>query len=315
LIHPGFVKKNLINDVAVIIMQEEFCLDQHIGTVCLPNQNDYSNINWEGCVATGWGKDLWGATGQYQVIMKQIEMDMVDHPTCEAKLRTTRLGEFFQLDKSFNCAGGIGGEDACTGDGGGPLVCPTVSGAQPDVEDDSDIVVGGRNNYAPVSDDQALAPRENEADISYVQTGIIAWGVECGINGVPGVYANVSEALCFIDYATKCAMGQDADFYGFQGCGRWAKRTYCELQNSLQQYNDLIEATTELREKGKLFRKRRKIEKTLPGYEDLIYECYNEYSAAREDFVVDCNEFDYYPEPEDNFDADTLARNNLKKDN
>merc|ERR1711935_240372 len=190
-------------------------------------------------------------------IMKQIEMNMVDHPTCQAKLRTTRLGEFFELHKSFNCAGGIGGEDACTGDGGGPLVCP-VSGVQTgtgnDYEGDGDLVVGGRNNY--------------------LQTGIIAWGVECGINGVPGVYANVSDALCFIDYATKCVMGQDADYYGLQGCQRWAKRTYCELQNSLQQYTDLIELTTELREKGKLFRKRRKIRKTLPGYEDLIFGCY-----------------------------------------
>ena len=26
LIHPGFVKKNLINDVAIIVLQEEFCL-------------------------------------------------------------------------------------------------------------------------------------------------------------------------------------------------------------------------------------------------------------------------------------------------
>ena len=76
-----------------------------------------------------------------------------------------------------------------------------------------------------------------------------------------------------------------------------------------------IELTTELREKGKLFRKRRKIQKTLPGYEDLIFGCYNENSAAREDFVVDCNEFDYYPEPEDNFDAETLQRNNLNEVN
>ena len=37
------------------------------------------------------GKDNWGQAGQYQVIMKQITMDMVDHETCEAKLRTTRL--------------------------------------------------------------------------------------------------------------------------------------------------------------------------------------------------------------------------------
>merc|ERR1712079_1184 len=42
LIHPGFVKRNLNNDVAIIVMQEEFILSQHIGTICLPNQDDYS---------------------------------------------------------------------------------------------------------------------------------------------------------------------------------------------------------------------------------------------------------------------------------
>ena len=87
--------------------------------------------------------------------------------------RTTRLGEFFELHKSFNCAGGVGGEDACTGDGGGPLVCP-VSGVQPgtgnDCEGDGDLVVGGRNNYQQTGcDSQALDPRENIPEVSYVQ--------------------------------------------------------------------------------------------------------------------------------------------------
>merc|ERR1719367_1150681 len=58
--------------------------------------------------------------------MKQIELDMVDPITCQKDLRTTRLGEFFKLHESFACAGGKEGEDACTGDGGGPLVCPVV---------------------------------------------------------------------------------------------------------------------------------------------------------------------------------------------
>ena len=54
MLHPGYIKKNLNNDVAIIVMKEEFILDQHIDTICLPNQNDYSDINWQGCVATGW---------------------------------------------------------------------------------------------------------------------------------------------------------------------------------------------------------------------------------------------------------------------
>ena len=54
------------------------------------------------------------------------------------------------------------------GDGGGPLVCP----------------------------------RANSLVESYVQVGIVAWGVGCG-EAIPGVYANVSQALCFIDWATR----------------------------------------------------------------------------------------------------------------
>ena len=46
-----------------------------------------------------------------------------------------------------------------------------------------------------------------------------------------------------------------------------------------------------------------RLKKLCQGIKTLFFGCYNEYSAAREDFVVDCNEFDYYPEPEDNFDA------------
>ena len=56
------------------------------------------------------------------------------------------------------------------GDGGGPLVCPQA-------------------NYL-------------NGEERYVQVGIVAWGVGCG-DAIPGVYANVSQALCFIDWATR----------------------------------------------------------------------------------------------------------------
>ena len=74
----------------------------------------------------------------------------------------------------------------------------------------------------------------------YLQTGIIAWGVECGL-AVPGVYANVSKALCFIDYATKCGTeGPEADFYGMTGCTDWAKQEYCGIQDEIDLLRELV---------------------------------------------------------------------------
>merc|ERR1712080_508124 len=60
----------------------------------------------------------------YQVILKEIDLPVVDSYQCEASLRKTRLGGKFQLDDSFLCAGGVPGKDTCKGDGGTPLVCP-----------------------------------------------------------------------------------------------------------------------------------------------------------------------------------------------
>ena len=64
------------------------------------------------------------------------------------------------------------GEDTCKGDGGGPLVCPSS---------DSD----------------------SRGSSSYVQAGIVSWGVDCGRQGVPSVYTDVASAMCFIDWATR----------------------------------------------------------------------------------------------------------------
>merc|ERR1712096_148703 len=101
------------------------------------------------CFATGWGKDKFGSAGQYQVVLKEIDLPVVSNYECQDKLRSTRLGQKYKLHDSFLCAGGINGKDTCKGDGGSPLVCPS--------------------KYDPNT---------------YVQAGIVAWGIGCGEDGV-----------------------------------------------------------------------------------------------------------------------------------
>merc|ERR1712080_561944 len=128
----------------------------------------------------------------YQVILKEIDLPVVDNYQCEASLRRTRLGGKFQLDDSFLCAGGVPGKDICKGDGGSPLVCPSKT-----------------------------FPNR------YVQAGIVAWGIGCGEQGIPGVYGDVAKGVCFIDHAMSCngvATGARVDSvlgFSHQQCGRW----------------------------------------------------------------------------------------------
>jgi len=254
-IHPLFNERNLQNDVALIHLQSEFVLQPHINTICLPdqylpNQVDFASNN---CFATGWGKDKFGKEGEYQVIMKQVKMDLVEHDECNAIMKTTRLGKRFNLDDSFLCAGGIAGEDTCKGDGGGPLVCPKSYNSDP-------------------------------YDQQYVQTGIVAWGLGCGTE-IPGVYANVSDSLCYIDWATKCVHGPDADFYGYNGCIDWAKRQYCSYRD------ELVKAKAAAEVSVNNLKQARKMEDLVSRLENAIKSC--KYGTHYESAEIDCGYYDY----------------------
>ena len=189
-IHPEFDPRNLANDFALVFLNQDFILDYHIDTVCLPQPNE--QYDGQVCYATGWGKDKFGADGVYQVVLKEVDLRVVNKIECQDKLRLTRLGKKFQLHDSFMCAGGSKGKDTCKGDGGSPLVCSRKSDPN-----------------------------------TYDQAGIVAWGIGCGQDGTPGVYADVSKAVCWIDYAMTCQFGKTTgDFNSYfgntrQACGAW----------------------------------------------------------------------------------------------
>ncbi|XP_025989570.1 phenoloxidase-activating factor 2 isoform X2 [Solenopsis invicta] len=162
VIHENFHSGALYNDYAILILKTPVEYAENVDIVCLAEMN--ANFDGSRCFASGWGKDIFGKEGRYQVILKRVNLPIVNHRTCQDIMRTTRLGKYFRLDGSFICAGGEAGKDTCNGDGGSPLVCPL------------------RNDPT-----------------RFVQAGIVAWGLGCGEGGTPGVYASIAHGRRWID--------------------------------------------------------------------------------------------------------------------
>ncbi|CAL4094216.1 unnamed protein product [Meganyctiphanes norvegica] len=166
IIHPLFELNNLHNNVALLRLSRPVNRRGalHIERVCLPEQGQL--FSPQRCFVSGWGENAFnggniGITGGQ--VLKKVDVPIWDPFVCESVLREQpRLGERFNLDKtSFLCAGGEQGKDACTGDGGAPLVCQ-----------------GSDGRFAVV--------------------GLVAWGIGCAKQNIPGVYVNVPNYVNFI---------------------------------------------------------------------------------------------------------------------
>ena len=49
------------------------------------------------------------------------------------------------------------------------------------------------------------------------------------------MFGDVSKAVGFIDWATKCVEGPDSDLFGLSGFKRWAKRQYCKNSENIKE--------------------------------------------------------------------------------
>jgi plasma kallikrein len=153
--HEDFNPGNKQNSILLLILDNAFEMTAFINTICLPPKG--MNFDNQRCFTSGWGKDKFGSKGVHQAFLKKIDLPMVEHSKCQEMFRKTRLGSDFILHEGFVCAGGEKGKDACTGDGGAPLMCE----------------VNDQSGY-------------------YFQAGLVVGGVGCGEQHVPGFYAGVS---------------------------------------------------------------------------------------------------------------------------
>lgn len=172
VIHKGYSKPSLQNDIALLILAKPVELTENVNTICLPPLN-YKFDN-QRCVVSGWGKN--SENGIYQTILKKVEAPIVPNAVCQRQLRSTILGKYFRLHRSFICAGGENG-DSCKGDGGSPLMCSHPGN-----------------------------------DGIYYQVGIVAWGIGCNQLNVPAAYVNVAGLRRWIDHEIKIR-NLEMDYY------------------------------------------------------------------------------------------------------
>merc|ERR1719209_1222028 len=93
VLHPEFNKGNLVNTIAILFLEEEFVLADHIDTICLPDYQDLYEDSSE-CFVKGWGKDHFGQDAEYQVVLKEVSLPVVPRDQCVDWLRVTRLGKW-----------------------------------------------------------------------------------------------------------------------------------------------------------------------------------------------------------------------------
>ncbi|XP_047542054.1 phenoloxidase-activating factor 2-like [Vanessa atalanta] len=162
IIHNEYLRQHAQYDVALIILKEPFDLDAapHIGVACLEKKLPIPGTE---CFSMGWGKDFLNGD-KYASILKKLNLPLVAADRCQNLYRNSQLGQSYRLHKSLTCAGGEANVDTCIGDGGSSLVCPI-----PD-----------------------------KSGLRYSVVGMVAYGLGCGKENLPGVYVKIPEVYDWV---------------------------------------------------------------------------------------------------------------------
>ncbi|XP_076356610.1 uncharacterized protein LOC143249901 [Tachypleus tridentatus] len=156
-IHHNHNSQTLDNDIALLKLEEQIELNSDVCFVCLPARGVIRQPG-KRCTVTGYGYQ--GEAGPVALKVRESEIPIVADQECTDKINAV-TEKLFVLPASSFCAGGEEGNDACRGDGGGPLVC--------------------------------------EVDGYYELSGLVSWGFGCGRKDVPGVYVKVSSFIGWIN--------------------------------------------------------------------------------------------------------------------
>lgn len=166
IIHPNFNPSTLTNSVAIIRLNAPVPLGVQptVNIACLPAAG--TSFVGRSCMVAGWGQSSFGSNDSPVRPQRQVTVPIVPYSTCRAAYSAPNiLGanvDTFLDPIGEICAGGEPNKDACTNDGGAPLMCTDNNGR-------------------------------------YTVAGLVLWGKGCGLPGMYGVYLNVPFYRGWID--------------------------------------------------------------------------------------------------------------------
>ncbi|XP_068207047.1 trypsin-1-like [Palaemon carinicauda] len=163
IVHEKFVRNNLMNDIALLRMEEPVQLSYSIRPVCLPDvqewdENIYNGTSRSHGIVVGWG--LTKELGERSPILLQVHLPFLNVSKCREVYERINPVSEKMLCTYYEAKKGLA-KDSCKGDSGGPLV---TDGA------------GGR----------------------WTQVGVVSFGYGCGREGYPGVYTRITQYLLWI---------------------------------------------------------------------------------------------------------------------
>ncbi|CAL8316751.1 unnamed protein product [Arctogadus glacialis] len=162
LLASGYESPEMGSDLALVRLDRPVEWSEYVRPVCLPD----AGVRFPGgrpCYVTGWGHIRQGVSLPGVGTLQEVVVPIIDQTSCRTMYRVDAEGtDVVDILSDMICAGyQEGGKDSCQGDSGGPLVCPM-------------------------------------GNDTWIQAGVVSFGLGCAEPNRPGVYAKVSAFADFI---------------------------------------------------------------------------------------------------------------------
>uniref|UniRef100_A0A667GLL0 tryptase n=1 Tax=Lynx canadensis TaxID=61383 RepID=A0A667GLL0_LYNCA len=154
IVHPQLsVVGTIQKDLALLQLLYPVNFTMTIQPICIP-QKTFRVETGTTCWVTGWGRKEEYGGDLITSVLHEVDQDIIHHEKCNEMIQKAMKTTRNVVLEGMLCGYKGAGKDSCQGDSGGPLVCKFKD--------------------------------------TWVQVGLVSWGLGCGRGNVPGVYTDIA---------------------------------------------------------------------------------------------------------------------------